>query len=182
MPTKHDITALCTQITDAAALIKGASDALDQILEKANDAPADGGLSITELAKALFFIKNAHVEADTATTKGLYHVVERINKGILPKRMNDAGQDMVRIPEIGRSFSIRTQYSASILDKEGAFAWLRETGNEALIQETVNAGTLSSFCRGLVLEQGIDPPEDLIKFSSYDAMSINKYTPKQTVE
>ena len=47
-----------------------------------------------------------------------------------------------------------------------------------MIQETVNAGTLSAFIRNMILEQGIDPPEDIVKVSTYSTTSMVKYRPK----
>ena len=62
--------------------------------------------------------------------------------------------------------------------KDKGFKWLRENGLGDLISETVNAGTLASAMRNMILDQGIEPPDDVIKVTTYKATSINKYTPK----
>lgn len=172
-PNEERITEIVNALQDARATVIAVASMFTQF----NDDADKGQVSTSELAIALFNTKEAYGELDEAV-KLIYHQVERINKGLLPKRLRDSDTDGLRVPSIARSFSIRTQYSASFLDKEAGFKWLRETGNESLITETVNAGTLASFCRNLILEHGIEPPADVVKMSSYDAMSITKYTPK----
>ncbi len=166
-----------TEIVNALADAKATIQAVATMFSEFNDKAERGEVATQELAIALFNTKDAHGELDDAV-KLIYHQVERINKGLLPKRLRDSDTDLIRVPSVARSFSIRTNYSASFLDKEKGFEWLRETGNESLISETVNAGTLASFCRNMLLEEGVEPPADIVKLSSYDAISITKYTPK----
>ena len=130
-----------------------------------------------ELAHMLFQIIHIYKSMD-ALTKRLYHVMDAIDKAILPEKLEEHGLDLIRVPELGRSFSIRNMSSASIVDREKAFEWLREIGQEDIIQETVNAGTLTAFCRNLAIDEGIDPPEEAIRVNSYRKISVTKYTPK----
>jgi len=158
--------------------LEALNKARDEIVTFVGDAE-HGKVRLKDLASGFFTIKTKYTEVDKALTE-VSSNVERLNKGVLPKALHEADLDMIRVPEIGRSFSIRTNYSATMLDREAAMGWLRDTGNESLIQETVNAGTLASFCRAMILEQGQEPPPELIKVTTYDSMSINKYTPKPT--
>lgn len=128
-------------------------------------------------AKVLFAVKDAHAQLDAAV-KQLYAVRDFLDKVIVPTKMDEAGVDMVRVPELARSFSKQNKMSASFLDKEKGFEWLRSIGQGDIIQETVNAGTLASFCRNMILEEGIEPPDDVVKVSTYSTTSINKYTPR----
>ena len=105
-------------------------------------------------------------------------VYEIMNKADVPNLFEALGTDIFRVPEIGRSFYPNTMYSATILDKEAAFDWLRANGGGELIQPTVNAGTLKSFVRTKLDEEGVEPPDDVIKFSSYQVIGSSKYTPK----
>lgn len=146
-------------------------------LEEYMDDAEHGKVRLKDLAEDFFHLKTLYAELDKAAT-AISSNLERINKGILPKKLQEQDLDMIRVPDIGRSFSLRTNYSASMIDREAAMEWLRTTGNEALIQETVNAGTLASFCRNMILNEGTEPPADLIKVSTYDSISIVKYTPK----
>ena len=138
----------------------------------------DGTIKPSELAEFYFHLKELHEQADQAVKK-LYHVNDMLNKHLIPSRLKDAGLDAIRVPSIARSFSIVTKTSASFIDKEKGLEWLRGMGAGEMIQETVNAQTLSSFCRNMILENGIDPPQDIVKVSSYDTMSMVKYKPKE---
>ena len=101
-----------------------------------------------------------------------------LDKHLIPLRLKDAGLDLIRVAAVARSFYVVTKTSATMLDKVRGFDWLRANGQGDIIQETVNAGTLSAFCRSLILEQGIEPPSDIIKVSTYDTTSMTKYRPK----
>lgn len=131
----------------------------------------------TDAARALFYLKQAHKDLDDAR-KQFYHLVDFLEKGVVPEMLENDGVDMVRIPDIGRSFSKQNKMSASFIDKDAGFEWLRGQGHGDIITETVNAQTLSAFVRNLILEEGIDPPEDIVKVSQYNTTSMTKYTPK----
>lgn len=130
-----------------------------------------------DLAEMLLFLKDLHDALDE-NRKTVYHAVDALSKGILPEKLDHMGLDLIRVPELGRSFSVRNHNSASILDKPKAFEWLRGIGQGDVIIETVNAQTLATVCKTMLLEQGIEPPEDAIKTSTYKSTSITKYTPK----
>lgn len=134
----------------------------------------------TAVDAAVFFhdLKEAYTALDDAR-KLSYHQKDRMDKFIVPSKLNSFGSDKLRIPEVGRSFYVTTKYTASFSDKEAGFEWLRAKGNGDIIQETVNAGMLASLCKNMVLEEGIDPPEEIVKFSSYETTGSAKYTPKE---
>jgi len=103
---------------------------------------------------------------------------ETFNKGKMPEFLDNLGTDMVRVPELARSFYTTTQISATVCDKDRAFEWLKENGGEALIQPTVNASTLKSFVKSKFEEDGIEPPEDTIRLNTYRTIGSSKYTVK----
>ena len=117
-------------------------------------------------------------DALDASRKRIYALLDLLNKVMVPEALESTGLDKVRVPELARSFYILPRYSASLLDKEAGFDWLREVGLGDLITETVNAGTLAAAVKNLVLEHGIDPPEDVVKFSTYNTTGMSSYTPK----
>lgn len=170
----NQIVAVCHEISRGAATLAPLVEETRALVELLRD---DSSATSTSAAYALFHVKNAHAELDDVI-KALYHVRDFLDKVVVPARMDAEGTDMVRIPELARSFSKQNKMSASFLDKEAGFKWLRDLGQGDLIQETVNAGTLASFVRNLITEQGIDPPEDVVKVTTYSTTSINKYTPK----
>jgi hypothetical protein len=165
---------LCQQVDDHDMSISMLVTSVKKLVDDLRD---DATANSATAATVLFHIKNTHASLDK-TVKMLYAVKDLLDKTVVPAKMEADGVDMVRVPELARSFSKQTKYSASFIDKEKGFEWLRDIGQGDIIQETVNAGTLASFCRNLILEQGVDPPEDVVKVTTYDAIGINKYTPK----
>lgn len=161
------LEALATMARDAAAQVEKAGDDLKNT---STAAPS-------EIAEFYFYVKIAYENIDK-DIKRVYHVMDMVGKFLLPERLQANGLDAIRVPSIARSFSIVSKTSASFLDKEKGFEWLRSIGQEEVIQETVNAGTLAALCRNLILEQGIDPPADIVKVSTYNTTSMVKYTPK----
>lgn len=161
--------------------IERAETALTDLSEKiaAMSGYIDGhsDIEFADLGTALFRAKEGYDKLD-ALVKKLYHFKDRLDKHTLPTRMADAGLEMFRVPSIARSFSTVEKTSASFIDKQKGYEWLRNIGQGDIIQETVNAGTLAAFCRNMVLEQGQEPPTDIIKMSSYSVTSITKYRPK----
>lgn len=119
------------------------------------------------------------IEALEEATKLLSKHVNEQERGVLPAKLVEAEIETVRVPELGRSFTYNIKYSASIIDKDKGYAWLRERGAGDIITETVNAGTLSGYLKSLVVDEGIDPPEDIFKFASYKLIGSSKYTPKK---
>jgi hypothetical protein len=163
------------------ALLPGLMQAAIELERWAENAANDKVVGPAEIGIALFQIVETHSAID-AVVKKVYHVKDRIDKSIMPTRLADFDLDMVRVPEIARSFSVLDKMSASLVDKVEGFKWLRANGLGDLVQETVNAGTLAAAMRNLILEQGIDPPPEIVKVSTYKATSVNKYTPKAGVK
>lgn len=159
-------------------LAAAAKDVADRAEEFLSDLKDDRAKKPADIARYYWYIKNHYEEAKKQITR-VYHVMDSIDKHVLPEALEAHGTDIVRIPDLGRSFSVRKMMSASMLDKDQAIEWLRSHGAADLVQETVNSGTLSSYIRNLVLEEGIDPPEELFKVSTYNKTSATKYTPKK---
>lgn len=164
----------CDDIETLSRNIDAQVKALRVITDQIRD---DGSADAATAAQVLFYVKNSHAVADRAV-KDMYAVRDFLDKTIVPAKMEEQGIDMLRIPELARSFSRQSKMSASFLDKQKGFEWLRGIGQGDIIQETVNAGTLASFCRNMILEEGVDPPDDVVKVTTYHTTGINKYTPK----
>jgi hypothetical protein len=179
--SNQDITDLADFAQMRSKVVIQFADRLEAVIEGlsegAHDAYDDSRVGPSDAARMLFHVKEAHARMD-AVAKALYKVKDFLDKVVVPFKMDAAGTDMVRIPELARSFSKQNRMSASFVDKEAGFQWLRENGHGDMIQETVNAGTLAAFVRSLIIEEGVDPPEDVVKVSTYNTTSITKYTPK----
>lgn len=172
----QNIQILSARLVKAAEVIGAINVEVDTVVNRAGD---DHSVLINDVAHIYFLVKLAHEALDTQI-KALYHIKDKLDKKIVPEFFERlrSEDDIVRVPEIGRSFSVNEKTSATFIDKDVGYAWLREIGQGDLIQETVNAGTLSAFVRNRQLEEGLDPPEDIVKVSIYKTTSINKYTPK----
>ena len=133
--------------------------------------------SLEDLVSTWWQISQQYKRLDNLK-KELYIALDRLNKGVLPEKFADRDLDKIQIASLSRSFYPITKLSASFPDKEAGFAWLRENGDDALITETVNAGTLASHVKRMIEDEGIDPPEDIVKVNTYKITGSSKYTPK----
>ena len=97
---------------------------------------------------------------------------------LIPEQMETEGVDKVRVPELSRSFYPLVKYSASVLDKDKAFQYLRDHEAESLISETVNSSSLAAYLKDRMLNEGIDPPDDVFNFNPYTITGSSRYTPK----
>ena len=132
---------------------------------------------LNNMLDAYWHVKELHARA-IAALRELNKQLERMSKMVIPTKMDDLGLDLARIPELGRSFYPVAKFSASMADKDAGHQWLRENGGGDLIQPTVNASALASFLKDMVLEEGIEPPEAVMKLNQYRITGSSKYTPK----
>lgn len=147
----------------------------DQLTTLVDEIEAMG--TVEETCTVYVGLKEAYDALDAAR-KRVYKQKDRMDKGIVPAKLESAGTDKVRIPGLAKSFYILPKMSASFIDKDAGFKWLQDQGAEDLIQPTVNASTLSSYVKNLINEEGIDPPEDIVKLNMYNTTGMSKYTPK----
>ena len=78
----------------------------------------------------------------------------------------------IKLDDVGR-VTVNVRWTASMLDKTRGMEWLRTSGNEGLIQETVNAMTLASFAKTETLA-GKPLPDYLFNVGTAQHMSITK--------
>ena len=98
--------------------------------------------------------------------------VDALDYEILPTMMQNQNVKTITLPNIGR-VTVNVRWSASMLDKEKSMEWLRTSGNEGVIIETVNAMTLASFAKAEVLA-GRPLPDHLFRVGTAQHMSITK--------
>lgn len=170
----EQISESCKIIAETLAKLLPEIQKIKDLTDGVRDDPT---MRAANAATALFMVKGAHDAVDAAK-KAIYKPKDFLDKVIVPEKMEADGVDQVRVPSIARSFSVQDKMSASFVDKEAGFEWLRGLGQGDMITETVNAGTLTAYVRNLILEEGIDPPEDVVKVSQYKATGMNKYMPK----
>lgn len=98
--------------------------------------------------------------------------VDAMSYEILPTMFTNQNVKTISVSGVGR-VSINVRWNASMLKKAEAMEWLRTSGNEGLIIETVNAQTLASFAKTETLA-GKPLPEHLFKVGTAQHVSITK--------
>ena len=144
-------------------------------IEATIDAVKKDGLSP---AAVYYFELRTAYDAMDAARKTVYKHMDFMSKSVIPEMMTAQGIDKFQVPEIGRSFYPLTKYSASMIDKEKGYGWLKDRGAGSLIGQTVSASALAAYFKDLSLEENVEPPEDIFKFGSYTITGMSKYTPK----
>jgi hypothetical protein len=117
-------------------------------------------------------VRAAHAAIDESI-KSLYEMKESLSRELVPDVMRAAGVKTINIVGIGR-VSLSNRWSVSMLDKVQGMQYLRDTGNEGLIQETVNSSTLTAFGKNLMETEGKELPDHLFKSSIMTITSITK--------
>lgn len=160
--------------------VQGVVDAIDSLCDWLKG-EVDTALADNDVKRAFVAfdaMREANVAMDAARV-AFGRAFESYNKSTMPEFLDKLGTDMLRVPELSRSFYTILQHSASVQNKDAAFDWLRSNGGESLIQPTVNASTLKSFCKSKLEEEGVEPPEDAIKINTYRIIGSSKYTVKK---
>ena len=162
-----------------ATAMNNAIDALAQI--EFQDVPDLSALSLEDALIAYFNFQDMYKRLD-ALRKVVYHRKDLMDKVVIPKILEDGGvQDGIKIrinENQGINFRVATKTSARVVDKEKLYAWLRERGDGDIITETVNAGTLASMLKHLLLDEGIEAPEGTVELKTYNGVGMTKYKPK----
>lgn len=132
-----------------------------------------GRRSLPELLRFFYYIREAHDALDTER-KAVNAQIEFISRTIAPQLMDEQQVKTITLTDIKRRFTVNSRVSASMADKDRGLQWLRDNGHEGLIQETVNASTLSAFAKSLVEETGEELPSEIFKLSTLLYTSITK--------
>ena len=98
--------------------------------------------------------------------------VDSLSYEILPTMFGNQNVKTITLPNVGR-VTINVRWSASMLNKEKGMEWLRTSGNEGIIIETVNAMTLASFAKTETLA-GKPLPDHLFRVGTAQHVSITK--------
>ena len=163
--------------------------ALKQIIAKLEDIAewceqaADRAEKANDLTAVLTFFHDFKTDyrALDAIRKRIYAALDRLDKSVIPAAFERVEQDKVRIPSLGRSFYPLQKHSATMPDRNKGMEWLRDNGGEDLIQPTVNASALASFIKEKILDEGVEPDPEIIKFTTYYITGSSKYTPKEKI-
>jgi hypothetical protein len=105
-------------------------------------------------------------------TSALEKHCEGLSYETLPTMMTNANVKTINMPDIGR-VTVVVRWTAKMLDKVKSMEWLRTSGNEGIIQETVNANTLGAFAKAETLA-GKPLPDHLFQVGTAQHISITK--------
>lgn len=105
--------------------------------------------------------------------EALVEMANRLSYEEVPEVMAEHNIRTITVEGVGR-VSITHRWSCSMLDKELGMNWLRNTGNEGIIQETVNSSTLAAFAKSKMEEDGESLPADIFKTGITAYTSITK--------
>ena len=98
--------------------------------------------------------------------------VNDLSYNLIPTMFDAQDVKTIKIDDVGR-VTVNQKWAASMPDKEVGMDWLRVTGNEGLIIETVNAQTLAAFAKTQALA-GSPLPEEVFTVGVAPYTSITK--------
>lgn len=127
---------------------------------------------LAEACRLYFYLSDQYDKLDDARKK-IGFQLEHMSRDVIPDIMADEQTSTITLEDVQRRFTKSTRTTASMADKEAAFAWLREIGKGDLITSTVNSSSLSSFVKQYVVESQMDVP-DCIKMNNMTITSVNK--------
>ena len=109
--------------------------------------------------------------------KELGKMLEDLNRNTLPEMFDEADTTTTTLLiDDARKvrFTKSQRVNCSMTDKEGGKKWLRDEGHGDIIQETVNASTLSAFAKSYIEDTGKDLPGELFKLTTMNLISATK--------
>jgi hypothetical protein len=112
------------------------------------------------------------VDSLQAQMSSLQSHIKLLSTQILPTMFTNQDVKTIHVTGVGR-VTINIKWSASMTDKEAGMDWLRTTGNDGLIIETVNAQTLTAFAKEEML-RGKPLPEAIFKISTAPYTSVTE--------
>ena len=98
--------------------------------------------------------------------------VNDLSYNLIPTMFDAQNVKTIKIDDVGRT-TVNQRWVASMPDKSAGMDWLRVTGNEGLIIETVNAQTLAAFAKTQALA-GSPLPEEVFTVGVAPYTSITK--------
>jgi hypothetical protein len=112
------------------------------------------------------------IEGLQTKMSALQEHIKLLSMQILPTMFTNQDVKTIHVTGVGR-VSINVRWSASMVSKETGMDWLRSTGNDGLIIETVNGMTLGAFAKEEAL-RGKPLPEAIFKVSTSPYTSVTQ--------
>ena len=105
--------------------------------------------------------------------EALADIEDRMSKEQVPDIMRRHSVKTITVEDVGRVTNSH-RFSASMIDKERGYEWLRAEGHGGLITETVNSSSLSAFAKDMLENHGVELPDDIFKVGTQAYTSITK--------
>jgi len=159
---------------EAVALVERAvatAKEMDEI-RKAMTKMAEDTVRVPDMSEVFVMSRQIRDVLDSAL-KEITKQRDVISYNTLPNMMEDEGLTSFTT-ESGYRVSVARRFSASFVDKEAGFQWLRDNGLEDIIKETVPSQTLSAQIREMIESENMEPPDDVIKTSIAPYTSVTK--------
>jgi hypothetical protein len=150
-----------------------AADKLDSLLERAQRDTTEV-VQTNDIPKTVAHFAALQNTVDDLAKKisALKKHVDSLSYEILPTMFGNQNVKTIKLDDIGR-VTVNVRWTASMINKSKGLEWLRTSGNEGIIQETVNAMTLASFAKTETLA-GKPLPDHLFRVGTAQHMSITK--------
>lgn len=162
-----------TQLRDAASILNLFTVSLPGQLERVRKE------SVAEACVSYHDLRNAY-EALDESRKLVYEALEGLARGALVEMLEEHEVTTLTV-EVNTStkyrFTKTQRVSCSMPDKEGGIDWLKTADDgkhKAIVQETVNSGTLSAFAKSYMKDTGKELPSDYFKLSTLTLVSMTK--------
>jgi len=158
---------------DTETAAQYAAEKLDSMLERAerDTAAAIGGNDIPTAVGHFAKLRDAVRGLQDKMTLLQKHI-DMMSQELLPTLFGNQDVKTIKIDNIG-TVTINDRWTASMPDRAKGMEWLRETGNEGLIIETVSAQTLGAFAKELALK-GDPLPGEVFKVTAVPYVSIRQ--------
>lgn len=140
-------------------LSEGALHALEHVRRAyANTVDMAKTADLPDAAKCYIVIRDTNEALGDMITE-LNKLRQVIQTKIVPEKFQ--AQNVTSFTVDNRRVTVSALLSVTMKDKIGGKDWLRENGLGDIIQETVNAQTLSAAIRKKIEDENLEPPDDM---------------------
>lgn len=165
-------------IQDATTLLTRANIALSTVINRVKTVTDEHDGSNIQTGKLedacrCFFLVTESYEKLDESRKKIGEQLTSMSREVIPAIMEERKVRNLTLDDVQRQFVKSVRVTASMVDKDQAFEWLRANGKGELITQTVNSSSLSAFAKQYVEEQQKDLP-DCFKMNAMTLTQIRK--------
>ena len=158
---------------DTQLAARYAGDKLDSLIERATRDTAEIVATADIPQTVAYFAELRALVKDLQAKQSLLQAhIDLLSQELIPTMFQNQNTKTITVENVGR-VTVNDRWTASMVDKEAAFGWLRQTKNDGIIIETVNAQTLGAFAKEEALNKR-PLPSDIFKVQSTPYTSITK--------